>query len=53
MTYETKLPKFVPHEVKVNQFGCTNCLWASCECKFGSLYQPKDKNGCKAYTYFD
>jgi hypothetical protein len=46
-------PVIVPHEVKINKFGCNNCLWASCECKQGSMYQPKDNNGCKAYTYYD
>lgn len=45
--------KQVPETVKVNEFGCRNCLWASCECQSGSKYIPNDKNGCEGYTYYD
>ena len=45
-------PNPVPLEVRGCEFGCRNCLWASCECKSGSMYKPKDK-GCECYTYYD
>jgi len=38
---------------RVNDFGCLNCLYASCECKSGSLYKPKGKDSCESYVYFD
>lgn len=59
---EAEARKIVPPEVKRSTFGCTNCLWASCECKAGSKYRPepdfKDCHGkkhatCGAYTYYD
>jgi hypothetical protein len=45
----------VPQKVKASNYGCPNCLWASCECRQGSMYKPKtDKDiNCKAYTYYD
>lgn len=45
-------PNPVPPEVRSYEFGCRNCLWASCECKAGSMYKPNGK-GCEAYTYYD
>ena len=50
-----------PDEVRSSPLGCVNCLWASCECSFGSKYQASDKVAygrkkvatCKGYTYFD
>lgn len=45
--------KEVPPEVKNSTFGCKNCLWMCIECKDGSLYKPKGKRSCEAYTYYD
>ena len=50
-----------PREVRSSPLGCRNCLWASCECSFGSKYQASEKVSygrkkvatCKAYTFFD
>ena len=50
-----------PREVRTSPLGCRNCLWASCECSFGSKYQASEKVSygrkkvatCKAYTFFD
>lgn len=54
---KTETPKIVPPEVRRSTFGCTNCLWASIECKGGSKYVPApDFNGhatCDGYTYYD
>jgi len=43
----------VPASVRNSQFGCRNCLWASCECQKGSGYKPNDKGECQGYTYYD
>lgn len=48
-----KKAKTVPEAVKSNQFGCRNCLWQSCECKDGSMYEPKSENSCNNYVYYD
>ncbi len=46
--------KEVPQEAKTGDFGCVNCLWASIECKSGSMYVPKEKSKqCDNYTYYD
>ena len=50
---KTRLIIEVPDKVKASQFGCCNCLWASVECKSGSMYQPKGTSECKGYTYYD
>jgi len=50
-----------PKEVRSSPLGCVNCLWASCECSFGSKYMASDKVDfgrkkvatCKGYTYYD
>jgi len=50
-----------PDAVRSSVFGCRNCLWASCECSFGSKYIPAEpvKTGqktvqtCGCYTYYD
>jgi hypothetical protein len=43
--------------VKSSDYGCKNCLWASCECTKMSKYQPEKTRGggisCKGYTYYD
>jgi hypothetical protein len=50
---EKEKEKKVPDAVKNSQFGCINCLQYDVECKKGSMYIPKGKNGCKNYIYFD
>lgn len=48
--------KVVPIEVKHSDYGCPNCLWYAVECKDGSKYAEKKKNGkliCSAYMYCD
>ena len=45
----------VPDNVRSSKFGCVNCLWASCECKQGSMFK-NEKAGfaeCSNYTYYD
>lgn len=50
-----------PKEVRSSPLGCVNCLWASCECSFGSKYKPCKKVSygrkkvatCEGYTYYD
>lgn len=46
-----------PYDVKISDYGCKNCLYASIECKQGSPYKPhKAFNGlpsCEAYVYYD
>jgi hypothetical protein len=44
--------------VKGSQFGCRNCLWASCECTGASKFEVAvtfdgKAATCKAYTYYD
>jgi hypothetical protein len=43
-----------------SEFGCRNCLWASCECLNMQKYSPKwvairrvYYPSCTAYTYYD
>ena len=57
---ESIVTEAAPPEVRSSQFGCRNCLWASAECRNGSMYQPetvkmgsKTYPSCKAYTYYD
>lgn len=45
-------------DVKRSEFGCMNCLWASCECMHGSKFEAATtRDGkqltCKSYTYYD
>ena len=50
-----------PKEVRSSACGCRNCLWASCECSFGSKYKEAEpvKLGkktvatCAAYSYYN
>jgi hypothetical protein len=48
-----------PPEVRRSDYGCANCLWASCECKSGSKYKATDRlvegkhPTCGGYTYYD
>lgn len=42
-----------PDKVRNSPQGCNGCLWAGCECKGYSLYDPDDKGGCKAWAYYD
>ncbi len=62
MNYTNEIANKVPAEVRGSNFGCSNCLWASCECKQGSMYKESEpykdmKNKkhptCEAYTYYD
>lgn len=60
-----KIAKTVPSIVRRND--CNTRLWASCECKSGSLYEERDVAahgqrlssrdgtyaGCKAWAYYD
>ena len=44
-------------EVLASEYGCKNCLWAGCECKAGSKYEPHTAHdgtpSCKGYSYHD
>ena len=42
----------------VRRDDCSTCLWASCECKRGSMYEPNPgakgrEVKCKAWSYYD
>jgi hypothetical protein len=46
--------------VKRSCFGCSMCLWQSCECQKGSKFIPKvttykrkEVPSCAAYAYYD
>ena len=48
--------KAVPESVTKSVFGCTNCLYAGCECVRGLRYTPATtlgKPSCTGYVYFD
>lgn len=49
-------PETTLEQVKNSQFGCSSCLWCSCECKQGSMFAPaivQALPACGNYTYYD
>lgn len=49
-------PEITLEQVKGSQFGCSSCLWCSCECSKGSMFKPATMQGkpaCSNYTYYD
>lgn len=46
-----KIAQEVPEAIRTSW--CVYCLWASCECRKGSLLSTDDDKDCKAYTYYD
>lgn len=50
---EEEMAKIAQVPEKIRREWCVYCLWASCECRQGSLLSTDDDKTCKAYSFYD